>query len=69
MSSTIPGRTGIVHARAGCRECHGDGAGWDTRNAVGVAAQHAARTGHEVWAEQMTVMRWNAPARTDTPPQ
>jgi len=57
MSS--PDSYGIVHATA---RCHEGGCDFrvDSRNAVGVAAQHAERTGHEVSADEGRSMVWNA---------
>ena len=52
-------RAGISHALA---ECHTCGKVWDSRNAVGVAAQHPERYGHHVVAEQVITMSWNRPA-------
>lgn len=48
--------TGITHAFADCHDC---GATWGSRNAVGLANQHARRTGHEVAAEQMISITYN----------
>lgn len=48
-----------VFAKAGCFVCHGDKARWTARNAQGVAAQHAQKTGHEVWVETTTYIRYN----------
>lgn len=51
-----PDRSGVSGAMAECYTC-----GWtgSARNAVGLAAQHAKRTGHEVVAEQVISMIWN----------
>lgn len=54
--STKPDRTGVIHAIADCSTC---GAHYDSRNAIGLAAQHAHRTGHTVTAEQAVSMTWN----------
>ena len=51
-------RTGVSAAMA---ECHTCGKVWQTRNAVGVGAQHAKRHGHHVVAEQVVSMSWNNP--------
>ena len=51
-------RTGFAVAMA---ECHTCGKVWQTRNAVGVGAQHAKRYGHHVVAEQVVSMSWNDP--------
>lgn len=53
-----PDRSGMVSCIYGCddRECDFGG---DARNGVGLAAQHAERTGHETWVEQTISMRWN----------
>lgn len=48
----------------GCKDCDwppgsdggSPGAG---KNGVGLAAQHARRTGHEVWAEETWHREWN----------
>lgn len=53
-------RSGLLDAQGGCDTCHGlYEAHWTGRNAVGVAARHAAATGHEVWAEQTISVTWN----------
>lgn len=51
--------SGLLDANAQCRTC-----GWEatSRNAVGIAAQHAARTGHAVHAEQTIGITWNRDA-------
>lgn len=39
---------GLTHYIGGCNDC---GKEWATRNVVGLAAQHAKKTGHSTWAE------------------
>jgi hypothetical protein len=51
-------RSGLLAVTAGCHTC---GKTWETRNALGVAAQHTNRTGHYVWAEQTIATTWNGP--------
>jgi hypothetical protein len=54
--------SGLLDAMAECRQ---PGCPWPDqtgRNAVGLAAQHAARTGHEVHAEQTIGVTWNRPS-------
>lgn len=48
--------TGVLGVHAHCATC-----GWESeaRNAVGNAAQHAQRTGHTVYAEQVISIVWN----------
>lgn len=48
--------TGLAGVTADCKTC-----GWNaqTRNALGLAAQHADRTGHEVHVEQTTIIIYN----------
>lgn len=55
---TRPSHTGIPHAVGECRDCPKE---WSSRNAVGLAAQHADKTGHHVVAEQLISMSWNKP--------
>lgn len=52
----VPRKSGLLAAFARCPEC-----GWESeaRNAVGNAAQHAARTGHTVQAEQTIATIFN----------
>jgi hypothetical protein len=52
-----PDESGVVACRYGCRDC--DDFGGDSRNGVGIAAQHAENYDHEVWCEQVTSMVWN----------
>jgi hypothetical protein len=53
--------TGILSVFAECRSC-----GWNSwaSNALGNAAQHADRTGHEVHAEQTIGVTYNRGAAT-----
>lgn len=53
-----PDSSGVVHATANCKECDFSAA---SLNSVGLAAQHAERTGHAVHAEQCVSMSWNLP--------
>lgn len=48
--------SGLLAIWAECRTC-----GWNSeaRNALGNAAQHAKRTGHEVHVEQTIGITWN----------
>lgn len=48
-------RSGLLGAYSRCIDC-----GWETeaRNAVGNAAQHAERYGHEVISEQTISVSW-----------
>lgn len=48
-----PTRSGIVHVMAGCRECHGEDAHWQSKNALACAARHYDATGHTTWCEQV----------------
>ena len=41
-------RGGLVHYYGHCRDCEKE---WYTRNAMGLAAQHAQRYGHQAWVE------------------
>lgn len=57
-------RSGVVHAVAECQECP-----WTTgyyKNALGNAAQHAQRTGHNVVAEQCISVSYNDPRDAST---
>lgn len=52
-----PNRSGMFDCLAHCATCEWEA---DTRNAVGLAAQHARRNPtHEVRAEQTIVMIWD----------
>lgn len=53
-----PDRSGMVSCVYGCNQCEFGG---DSRNGVGLSAQHAEKTGHTVWVEQTISMMWNAP--------
>lgn len=53
-------RSGLLGANGHCATC---GAEWDGRNAVGLAAQHAYRTGHSVYAEQIIGTHWEGEKR------
>lgn len=53
-----PDRSGMVACMYGCNNDDCDFGG-DSRNGVGLAAQHAERTGHFVWVEQTISMWWN----------
>lgn len=51
--------SGTVSCIVNCMTC-----GWqyeNHRNGLGVAGAHAKRTGHEVHAEVVNVVVWNAP--------
>ena len=54
-----PDETGVSVVNYGC-DAPGCDFGGEARNGVGLAAQHAERTGHPAWAEQVTNMWWNA---------
>ena len=41
-------RGGLVHYNGACRDC---GKQFYTKNAFGIASQHAQRYGHQVWLE------------------
>ena len=43
-----PTKGGLTYYSGGCHDC---GASWGSRNVMGVAAQHAAKYGHETWAD------------------
>lgn len=45
----------------GCNDCEWPPGAGEGNNGVGVAAQHAQRTGHDVWAEATYHHRWNDP--------
>ena len=49
----------LLQALAFCVECDKT---WDSRNALGVAAQHNQRTGHEVAVEMTYSHRFKGPA-------
>ena len=51
-------RAGIVHSMAGCRQCHGSEAKWQSRNALAVAAKHHDATGHTTWCEQVMSVKY-----------
>ncbi len=52
-------RSGVIHAIAGCHICHGEyETGWDSKNALALAAQHHDRTGHPTWAEQCISVKY-----------
>lgn len=53
-------RSGLTHVEAGCHDCYGMyEPQWQARNAMGLAAQHAARNpDHAVWAEQTISVAW-----------
>lgn len=56
--------TGVLDADAECRECP-----WATnsrKNAMGLGAQHAMRTGHEVIATQTIVAAYNSKPKGTT---
>lgn len=60
---------GLVHHIAGCYDC---GKEWGARNARGLAAQHAYRTGHTTWAEmgyrdEYGPNAYNSKARAEPP--
>jgi len=57
---TSPDRGGIVHGIATCYEC-----GWEVegRNVMGLAAQHAGKTGHHVNCEIGHSYSWNTPSK------
>lgn len=57
-------RSGLIAAGYDCVTC---GAGHEGRNAMGVAAQHARRTGHYVQSWQTIGKSYNVPD-TKTPP-
>lgn len=50
--------TGITHLFMECRDC-----GWQTgeRNGLGLANQHARRTGHHVSGDQCITVAYNVP--------
>lgn len=50
-----PTGKGMIHHIGGCDDC---GQRWEARNVVGIASQHAARTGHRCWAETGHAYRW-----------
>jgi hypothetical protein len=52
----IPRRSGVLGAQADCLSC-----GWSvhSRNAMGLGAQHAKRTGHEVMCEHTIGVTFN----------
>lgn len=54
--SYAPRRSGLLAILVECKGCP-----WscESRNGAGLAAQHAARTGHEVHVEQTTVTIYN----------
>lgn len=58
-------KTSTVHMQGGCFECHGDTPVWTAKNARGLAAQHAQRTGHRVWVSS-TVVTSYAPTFGET---
>lgn len=54
-----PDKTGVSVVNYGCDTPDCDFGG-EAKNGVGLAAQHAASTGHQAWAEQVTNMWWNS---------
>lgn len=55
----------IVDVRAGCFECHGNGAHWTGKNAMMVAARHAQAHGHATWSEQTLRVTHGEPRGAD----
>lgn len=53
-------RTGIVSVSGWCLNCEKK---WDARNALGLAALHHDKTGHEVQVEQTMVIAYGGSNR------
>ena len=51
-------RAAIVHSIAGCLQCHGSEAKWQSRNSLAVAAKHHDATGHTTWCEQVLSVKY-----------
>lgn len=62
-------RSGVVSVIAGCVVCHGPSvAGWDSANAMALAARHHDATGHPTWAEQVVSVRYGPDVTPPPPP-
>lgn len=62
---SLPRKSGIVEAEAGCFDCQDgmkdyDNPLWTNRkNALACAARHARATGHHTWTSQTIVVDYN----------
>ena len=53
---TTPCSSVLIHNHGQCHDCDFE---VNTKNSVGLMAQHAGRTGHECWVETATLVAWN----------
>lgn len=53
-----PDRKGMVHFWAECKDCDWEA---NSKNCIGLASQHAKKTGHHVVSETGHSYAWNSP--------